>query len=110
MPSRRYCIAGEVVADRPPGRPWMLRLEYQFDRLLPEKLAQAYELLVPARVPAAGAATGQPGGEQEVLNDATGRYLRPCVLGPPEREPHDLSAIFHGRFHSIQIPQGSSIR
>jgi hypothetical protein len=45
-----------------------LQLEYQFDRLLPEKLAQAYELLVPAKVrPAAGAVTGQSGGEQEVL-------------------------------------------
>ena len=81
------------MADRPPGRQRTLRLEYQFDRLLPEKLAQAYELLVPARVrPTAGAATGQTGGDQEVLNDETGRYLRPCVLGPPEREPHDLPA------------------
>ena len=81
MPSRRYCIAGEVVADRPPGRQWTLRLEYQFDRLLPEKLAQAYELLVPAKArPTAGAITGQTSGEQEVLNDATGRHLRPCVL------------------------------
>lgn len=81
MPSRRYCIAGEVVADRPPGGHRSLRLEYQFDRLLPEKLAQAYELLVPTRGrPTAGAATGQTGGDQEVLNDATSRYLEPVPL------------------------------
>jgi len=37
------------VADRPPGRQRTLRLEYQFDRLLGEKLAHAYELLVPGQ-------------------------------------------------------------
>ena len=35
------------MADRPSSRQRTLRLEYQFDRLLAEKLAQAYELLVP---------------------------------------------------------------
>ena len=78
---------GEVLADRPSGWERTLRLEYQFDRLLPEKLAQAYELLVAARI---RPATGQPSGDQQLLNDATGRSLRPCVLGSPEREPHDL--------------------
>ena len=36
---------GEAVADRQSGQPRTLRLEYQFDRLWAEKLAQAYECL-----------------------------------------------------------------
>jgi hypothetical protein len=39
---------GKAVADRHSGQQRTLRLEYQFDRLWPEKLAQAYECLVPA--------------------------------------------------------------
>jgi hypothetical protein len=31
------------------GEPMAIQLEYRFDRLLVEKLAQAYELLVPER-------------------------------------------------------------
>jgi hypothetical protein len=37
------------VANRPPERQWTVRLEYEFDRLLAEKLAQAYAALVPDR-------------------------------------------------------------
>ncbi len=37
------------------NRPRACRLEYRFDRLLPEKLAQVYQLLVPEkRRPVAG--------------------------------------------------------
>ena len=65
---------GEVVADRPPGRQRTLRLQYEFDRLWVEKLAQAYELLVPDKIwPTGWVAPEQPGSEQEILNDATGR-------------------------------------
>jgi hypothetical protein len=35
------------------------------------------------------AATQPPGSNQEILNDESGRYLRPGILGPPEGEPHD---------------------
>jgi hypothetical protein len=34
------------VADRASAH-WTLQLEYRFDRLLPEKLVQAYEALLP---------------------------------------------------------------
>ena len=60
MPCWRCSIVGEDVADRPPGRQRTLRLEYQFDRLLAEKLAHAYELLVPDQVrPTAQAGAGR---------------------------------------------------
>ena len=49
MPSRRSCTAGEVVADPTPSQSRTVHLEYRFDRLLPDKLVQAYELLVPDR-------------------------------------------------------------
>jgi len=39
----------EGVAERGTGRPCTIHLEYRFDRLLPGKLEQAYELLVPDR-------------------------------------------------------------
>ena len=81
---------GEAVADHLLGRQRALRVEYQFDRLWAEKLAQVYECLVPNAVQLpVRAATARPRNNQEVLNDQSGRYLRPCVLGPPEGEPHD---------------------
>ena len=49
MPSRRYCTAGEVVADPTPSQSRTVHLEYRFDRLLPDKLVQAYELLASDR-------------------------------------------------------------
>ena len=50
MPSRRYCTAGEVVADLRRSQSRTVHLEYRFDRLLPDKLVQAYELLAVGRV------------------------------------------------------------
>src|SRR5215472_9606362 len=83
-------MVGEAVADRPSGRQRTLRLEYQFDRLWAEKLAPAYELLAPDKIgPTSWLASGPPAREKEILNAETGRYLRPCILGPPEGEPHD---------------------
>jgi hypothetical protein len=38
-----------VAEKRADGEQMAIRLEYRFDRLLAEKLAQAYELLVPER-------------------------------------------------------------
>jgi hypothetical protein len=42
-----FCHEGEVVAEPKPVPQRTLQLEYRFDRLLPEKLAQAYRVLVP---------------------------------------------------------------
>jgi hypothetical protein len=46
-----------------------IRLEYRFDRLSAEKLAQAYELLVPER---RGLADCTPAKCREILNDQDG--------------------------------------
>jgi hypothetical protein len=60
------------VADRPPVQRTLLR-EYQFDRLLAEKLVQAYELLLPdKRWPTAE----EPGSRQEVVSEQTSRMVR----------------------------------
>jgi hypothetical protein len=66
MLSRRSCTVGEVVADRTRSPSRTVHLEYHFDRLLPDKLAQTYELrigqvLVDCSKPAAGKLPG--GGE-----------------------------------------------
>ena len=45
------CFGSEGVADGKPGRPCTVQLEYRFDRLLPAKLEQAYQLLVPYEIP-----------------------------------------------------------
>jgi hypothetical protein len=51
-------------------------LEHHFDRLSPEKLLQAYAVLVPEDVRAVGSAHVRPGKtEQEVVNDKSSRYL-----------------------------------
>ncbi|MGA7412715.1 MAG: hypothetical protein WBW33_19715, partial [Bryobacteraceae bacterium] len=72
------------MADRRSGRPRTLQTEYLFDRLLPEKLAQAYELLAPTKARSmVRAIAEQNSGDQEVLSDATSCDLHPCVLGPP---------------------------
>jgi hypothetical protein len=64
------------VADRPSVQR-TLHLEYRFDRLLAEKLAQAYELLIPdKRWPTAG----EPRSRQEVVNEETGRPVRARLI------------------------------
>jgi site-specific DNA recombinase len=101
------------VADRPPSRQRTLRLEYPFDRLLGEKLAQAYELLVPEQVRStARADPHQHGNDQEHLHDETGRHLRPCILRPPEGEPHDRQSIggVGGVCRSSRIPGPARVR
>lgn len=55
---------------------WTLRFEHHFDRLLPEKLVQAYALLAPEDVRALGSARVLNGKtEREVMNDQSSRYL-----------------------------------
>ena len=63
------------MADARP-RPWTLRLEHHFDRLSPEKLVQAYGVLVPEDIRAVGSAQVLPRKtEQEAMNDQNSRYL-----------------------------------
>src|SRR5215471_6986674 len=78
------------MASRPPERQRTLRLEYQFDRLLAEKLAHAYEVLVPAQVRPTRADACYPAANQEVLTDETGSIVRACIVRSPEGESHDL--------------------
>jgi len=54
------------VADRQSGQQRTLRLEYQFDRLWAEKLAQAYECLVPDKIWLRGRAQS-PGSHQDAI-------------------------------------------
>jgi hypothetical protein len=57
-------------------------LQFQFDRLLPEKLAQAYELLVPdeVRLVVGCMPSHQPKRDQEIMNDEASRHLRARVV------------------------------
>lgn len=52
------------------GEPMAIRLEYRFDRLSAEKLAQAYELLVPERRRQSSHICSQ-----EVVSDEDGCHL-----------------------------------
>src|SRR5207302_6243259 len=87
VPSCRSCTAVEVVAEPTPSQSRTVHLEYHFDRLLPDKLVQAYELLASDRC--SSIAPSPPHAScQEVVNDQTGRLLRPCVLQSAKGEPH----------------------
>ena len=55
-----------------PTRPHTLKLEYRLDRLLPEKLAQAYQLLVPEQRRPTRRAAIQNG---EMIHEQTGSHL-----------------------------------
>jgi len=68
------------VANGSPERQRTLRLEYQFDRLLAEKLARAYELLAPDQVRPTRADACGFADSQEVLTDETGSTLRACIV------------------------------
>jgi hypothetical protein len=59
-----------------------LLLEYRFDRLFEEKLAQVFQALVPEII-AAVAET------REAVNDQAGSHLRAGVLGSTKGRPHD---------------------
>lgn len=64
------------MADRPPVQRTLV-LEYRFDRLLAEKLVQAYELLIPdRRWPTAG----EPRSRQEMVNEETSRPVRARLI------------------------------
>lgn len=64
------------MADRPPVQRTLL-FEYRFDRLLAEKLVQAYELLLPdRRWPTAD----EPGSRQEVVSEQASRPVRARIV------------------------------
>ena len=65
-----------------------LRLEYRFDRLLRDKLAQAYLLLVPdKRRPVGGMGERifeSPEPITEIRDEQTSRHLRTGLFGSPD--------------------------
>jgi hypothetical protein len=67
----------EGVADRAAPAPLVVRFDYHFDRLLPAKLARAYELLVPDhRWPvSAPAAVAQEADHEHVRRDLRSRVV-----------------------------------
>jgi hypothetical protein len=69
------------VGEPKPSRQPTLRLEYRFDRLLPDKLAQAYQLLVPdQRRPIGVEGAELPKSIAEMNNEQASRHLRSRVL------------------------------
>jgi hypothetical protein len=60
-------------------------LEYRFDRLFEEKLAQVFQALAPAKVGIIGAVAGT----KEDMNDKARSHLRASVVGSTEGRPHD---------------------
>ncbi len=66
-----------------------LQLEYQFDRLLPDKLTQVYQLLVPdKRQPIGGEAPKAANPAARVNHEQTSSNLCARILGSPEGESH----------------------
>lgn len=69
---------------------WILVVEYRFDRLLAEKLAQVYQVLVPDKRWATGRvvpASATP--SLEVRDEQDSRHLRTSLFRPTEGESHD---------------------
>ena len=62
-----------------------LRLEYRFDRLFEEKLAQVFQALAPEKFGTIGAVAET----KEAMNDQAGSHLRAGILGSTEGRPHD---------------------
>ena len=70
-----------------PVRRRALQLEYRFDRLLPDKLAQVYQLLVPdKRQPIGGEAPKAANPAPGVNHEQTSSNLCARVLGSPVGE------------------------
>ena len=68
----------------------VLRLEYRFDRLSADKLAQAYQLLVPDRRRAIAETSAESFRPHSEINDEQTRGdLCSSVFRSAEREPHD---------------------
>jgi hypothetical protein len=74
------------VGEPKPTRLHTLKLEYRLDRLLPEKLAQAYQLLVPEQRRPTRRAANQ---NVEMIHKQTGSHLCARLFRSPEGESHD---------------------
>src|SRR6516162_3865390 len=80
------CRREEGVARRPALDDRLLQFEYRFDRLLPQKLEQVYEVLVPpVRRPIGSVELDSP---QETFNEQTSCNLCTGFLRPSEAGPH----------------------
>src|SRR5260370_13197046 len=83
MPNRRAIRRCEAIRQR------ALQLEYRFDRLLPDKLAHVYQLLVPDRRQQIGGETPKAANPAwEVNHEQASSDLCARVLGSPEGESH----------------------
>jgi site-specific DNA recombinase len=77
------------VDEPKPLRQRTLQLEYRFDRLLPDKLAHVYQLLVPDRRQSIGGKTLKQTNPSSGVNDEQASSdLCARVLGSPEGESH----------------------
>src|SRR5712691_11983964 len=86
-PCWRCYPEGAGVAEPKPTSRRALQLEYRFDRLLPDKLAQVYQALVPDKRWSTGAvleAAARP--PLEVMNEQDSSNLRARLLRPAEGE------------------------
>ena len=83
------------MAEAKPLPPRSLQLEYRFDRLLSDKLAQVFQLLVPDQRravtnPITNLAVQTLAAQTlEVSSEQTSRDLRSGLFGSSEGEPHD---------------------
>jgi hypothetical protein len=63
-------------------------LEYRFDRLLEEKLAQVFQALAPEKFGVIGAIAET----KETMNDKAGSHLCASIIGSTEGRPDDTRA------------------
>src|SRR5215469_4851920 len=99
------CHEGEGVGEPKPVRQRNLQLEYRFDRLLSDKLAQAYQLLVPDRRQTIGVKKPKPAKPRmEMSNEQASSDLCARVLGSPEGESHHREP--DGGFDRIRAEEG----
>lgn len=78
------------MAEARPLPPRSIQLEYRFDRLLSDKLAQVFQLLVPDQRRAVTKAIPNLAAQTlEVSSEQTSSDLRSGLFGSSEGEPHD---------------------
>jgi site-specific DNA recombinase len=97
------------VAEPKPAKPRTLQWEYRFDRLLSEKLAQAYQVLVPdQRRPLSTAESTCVTQTSEMNHEQTSRNLRSSLLDR-QKENHTIASqtaalLEHAATHSYGVP------
>src|SRR5215471_4386474 len=97
---------GRAWLSRDPSRPALFSGNIDFDRLWPDKLAQAYHLLVPDRRRAVAGATAESlHAHPEIHHEPARGDLGSSVFRSPERGPHDCEPDGG----SDRIPQRTAI-